>query len=144
MALVTINWKPGRRELKAFGWAMILGFGLIGLAFAFWPWARPIRPNLSIAIGCWAFGVFAGVLGWSGSRAALLVYWPWMGVAFVFGNILSRILIAVFFYGMITPMGLCMRLLGRDRLHLRRRGDETTYWRDVPQAEDKARYERQF
>ena len=143
MSLVQINWDPDARELRKFGVTMLVGFGLIGLALHLWPWGWPFHRNPGAALVCFGVGAAAGLLGLTGTRAALLFYWPWMGVAFVAGNIMSRILLGAFFYGMITPMGLVMRLVGRDRLKVRRKNRET-YWEDIPPVADRSRYEHQF
>ncbi len=143
MSLVQINWHPDARELRKFGVTMLAGFGLIGLALHVWPWAWPFHRNPDAARVCYAVAAGVGLLGITGTRAALLVYWPWMGMAFLAGNVMSRILLAVFYYGMITPMGLAMRLVGRDRLNIRR-NDRKTYWEDMPPVTDRSRYEHQF
>jgi Saxitoxin biosynthesis operon protein SxtJ len=136
MALVEINWKPDRRELRNFGVAMIVGFGLLALAARFW-WDAPTLALVFVIVGA-----VAGLLGLSGTRAAMLVYLPWMAVAFVMGNIVSRVLVAAFFYLMITPMGLFMRVFGKDALQ--RKNTRSSYWDDLPPPADRERYERQF
>lgn len=146
MGLIEINWRPEAGELRKFGWAMIAGFGLIGLlvylnsahSSGWRDWSVGILPLV-----LWITGGVAGSLGLSGTRVALPVYWAWMGIAFVMGNIISRLLLVLFYYGMITPMGFCMRLAGRNKLTLRRAQVES-YWQDVPPVPDKSRYERQF
>ena len=136
MALVEINWKPDRRELRKFGIAMIVGFGLLAVAARFW-WHEP-----TLALVFAIVGAVAGALGLSGSRAAMLVYLPWMAIAFVMGNIVSRVLVTAFYYLVITPMGLIMRVVGKDALQ--RKNTRTSYWDDLPPPADRARYERQF
>lgn len=143
MSLVSINWKPNKQELRRFGLTMLVGFGLIGLAFMFWPWEWPISQNRNAAIGCWIFAGVACGLGLTGTRLALGVYMPWMSVALVMGHIIGRLLIAAFYYMAITPMGLVMRLTGRDRLRLKKR-DCTSYWVDKKPRGDNSSYERQF
>ncbi len=143
MSLISIDWNPDKQELRKFGRSMVIGFGLIGLAFMFWPWHWPISQNTNAAIGCWAFAGIAGALGFSGTRLALLVYLPWMAVAFVMGNVVSRVLVAAFFYGVITPMGLAMRIAGRDKLRLKKPKGET-YWIERRPAPGRDSYERQF
>lgn len=137
MALVTINWSPDSRELRKFGVSMIVGFAIIGSIFLF----LLDRPNAAYV--CYTFGAAAGLLGLTGTRAALPVYWAWMAIAFVMGNIISRVLLTLFFYLLITPMGLTRRFFGHDPLQLRQRA-VTTYWRDLPPPPSKERYERQF
>lgn len=136
MSMVRINWHPTAAELRKFGVAMLVGFGLIGGLF-FW------KQMPTVATVCWIFGAVAGVLGLTGTRAALPVYAGWMAVALVMGNIVSRVLLAVIYYVVFTPMGLIRRLLGHDRLQLRRR-QQDTYWVDAPRVTDPAQYERQF
>lgn len=137
MSLVQINWKASKKDLFWFGVCMIVGFGLIGGLL----WWKAYR---TAAIVCWVVAGVCGGLGLTRTSAALPFYWAWMSIAFVLGNIISRLVLAVFFYGMITPMGLVMRLCGRDKLTLRRRTVDT-YWVDAaPPAPDKSRYERQF
>ncbi len=144
MSLLAIDWHPDARALRRFGWSMLIGFGVIGLALYAWPWSWPFSAHPLAGLVCLAAGLVAGGLGLTGTRAALPVYYLWMGLAFAVGSVVGRVLLAVIYYGLITPMGLGMRLIGRDRLHLRRTGDETTYWRDVRPVRDKDQYERQF
>jgi hypothetical protein len=143
MSFVSINWKPDARELRKFGWAMLFGFGLIGLALRAWPWHWPFPRAPRAATVCWVFGAVAGLLGLTATRAALPIYFAWMGVAFVMGNIVSRIVVAGVYFLVITPMGLAMRLMGRDKLQLRRR-DVPTYWIVRAPKTGNEDYERQF
>jgi hypothetical protein len=66
-----------------------------------------------------------------------------MGIAFVMGNIMSRVILVIVFYGMFTPMGLLSRLVGRDKLRLKKRGCNT-YWLDAPSGTVVEKAERQF
>jgi hypothetical protein len=146
MGLVEINWRPEAGELRRFGWDMIAGFGLLGLlaylkaahSGGWTDWSIGTLPRV-----LWITGVTTGLLGLSAKKAALPVYWAWMGIAFVMGNVISRLLLVLFYYGMITPMGVCMRLVGRDKLVLRRR-QAATHWQDISSVNDESRYERQF
>ena len=142
MSLVSINWQPGKKELKSFGWAMLVGFALIGgvLHLGWFPF-KTAHPTAALV--CWSFGTISGVLGLAGTRAVLPIYWAWMGIAFVMGNIISRILLALVYYLVVTPIGLLMRCTGRDLLHLKRQAEDT-YWVDVTYRTDKNAYERQF
>ena len=59
------------------------------------------------------------------------------------GWMISRILLAVLFYGVFTPVGALFRLIGRDALSVKPRGDRTTYWLAKPSAPDLRSYFRQ-
>jgi len=43
----------------------------------------------------------------------------WLGLSHVLGTVMSRILLSVLFFGLVTPMGLLRRLFGKDSLQLR-------------------------
>lgn len=72
--------------------------------------------------------------------AALLVnmVWPsaftpfavlWFGLADVMGAVVSRIVLTALFFGVLTPIGLVRRALGRDSMRLRqwRRGRDSVF-----------------
>lgn len=85
--------------------------------------------------------------GWSHARwlewtaiVALVVdmVWPaaftpfavvWFGLSEVLGAVVSRILLTVLFFGVVTPIGLVRRALGGDPMRLRqwRRGRESVF-----------------
>ena len=44
---------------------------------------------------------------------------------------LGRGLLLLFFIAVITPLGLVLRLAGRDGLQLKRRRQAKTYWREA-------------
>lgn len=73
------------------------------------------------------------------------IYIGWMKFAFVLAWINTRILLGVFFYGIITPIGLLMRLFGKDLLDQKIDRNATTYWKKRdPTPVDRSRYERLF
>lgn len=136
MSMVHINWKPDTTELRKFGVAMIVGFGIIGSVFLW-------RQHNEIAIGCYTFGAVVGLLGLTGLRIALPIYWAWMSIAFIMGNIMSRVLLTLVYYGLITPIGLARRAIGRDPLLLKPTNRDS-YWIDTTNPQDPADYEKQF
>jgi len=96
------------------------------------------------------------VVLWSISGSFLLVgftlpllLWPlerlWHYFAFGLGWVNTRVLLAVLFYGAMAPMGLVMRLFGKDILKRRFDPQTPTYWNDTSdEAFDPKNYERQF
>ena len=42
----------------------------------------------------------------------------WFGLSHALGTVVSRILLTVLFYAMVTPVGIIRRLLGKDALQL--------------------------
>lgn len=51
----------------------------------------------------------------------------WMKIGILLGIVVSPIILGIIFFGLITPYGLIMRLVGRDEMKLKRSKKET-YW----------------
>ena len=57
----------------------------------------------------------------------------------------TRIILGIAFYLIMTPMGMLLKLLGKDLLDKRIDRNAGTYWKDREQkAFDRERYERLF
>jgi hypothetical protein len=72
------------------------------------------------------------------------VFVGWLMAVFPIGFLVSRVVLAVLFYGCFTPLGICFRLLGRDALGLKRAPADGTYWRTRTAVVDQARYLQPF
>jgi len=69
----------------------------------------------------------------------------WMMLGKAIGRVVSPIVLAILFFGLLTPMALLMRAFGRDELRLRRPQDAETYWRlREPLGPEPASFRRQF
>lgn len=74
----------------------------------------------------------------SGSFAAIgllkpnLLSWfnrQWLELGVLLGKIVSPVALGILFYGVFTPVGVVMRLLGNDPLDLKRDAAAGSYWR---------------
>ena len=98
------------KELRTFG-LMIGGiFSIIGL------WPMIIRGD---SPRTWALALGGALVGLGLVLPASLryVHQVWMKIGHLLGWINTRILLGVIFYGLITPIGLVMRLFGKDYMH---------------------------
>lgn len=43
----------------------------------------------------------------------------WLGFSHVLGTVMSKILLSILFFGLVTPIGVLRRLFGKDSLQLR-------------------------
>ena len=96
-----------RQQLRSFG--LLVGgiFGLIGLLPVVWRHQSPRTWAVTLAVLLIAPALVApGILG--------PAYRLWMKLAEVLAWINTRILLGVVFYLVVTPIGMIMRLLGRD------------------------------
>src|SRR5437899_2037420 len=55
-------------------------------------------------------------------------------VGFYTSQALARVVLALIFVLLLTPLGLILRLAGKDPLQMRRRGSVTTYWHQAKEA----------
>lgn len=106
--------------LRQFGLLVGGMFLLIGL----WPfvWRQEV-------IRIWAVvpGVILGLAGLIVPGALKHVYQGWMWVGHILGWVNTRIILGVLFYGIVTPMGLVMKLAGRDPMRRGFEPDAQTY-----------------
>ena len=72
------------------------------------------------------------------------IYVEWMKFAFVLGWVNTRIILGIAFFLVLTPIGVLMRLFGKNPVDLRVERDRGSYWikRDTPY--DPRQSERQF
>ncbi len=59
------------------------------------------------------------------------------------GAIVNRVILAIMFYGMFTPLALVFKLTGRDALVLKRPSGSGTFWKRRRAVTDLRRYFRQ-
>ncbi|MEZ5293100.1 MAG: SxtJ family membrane protein [Vicinamibacterales bacterium] len=99
-----------------------------------------------VTTGTWVLGGVGGVLGLVGLvRPGWLgpVFTAWMAVAFPIGWVVSRVVLAVLYYLVFTPVAVVFRLMHRDALGRRRR-TTASYWLPKPQPTDSTQYFKQF
>ena len=131
--------KQDRVALRNFGFTMAAALALIGVAMRF-VGHHPVR-----AFWTWAIAAAFLLFGLAAPRALKGIHRVWMGFAFVLGWFVSRIILGVIFFGIITPIGVIMKLAGKDVLSEKIDRGAATYW--IPResaAEDPKRCEKPF
>lgn len=71
------------------------------------------------------------------------VYRVWMKIGHILGLVNTRIILTLVFYGLFTPIGLVMRLLGKDPMYRQFEPDAETY-RVIRSARPASHMLRQF
>ena len=141
--MIDIRWNPSAKDLRGFGWVILIGFGLIGLAKAFWPFAWGLHRNFEVGLWITGVAVLVGVPGVLGWRAVVPAYWAWMGIAWLAHKIMFPLMFGAFYYLVFFPIGMVMRLAGHDPLRLKRRERET-HWVPIEPGGSAEEYERQY
>ena len=138
MAMIEIERDPSRRQLLWFGAALVLLFGAVG-GLAWWRFGRPGTARI-----LWGIGLATGLLFYAIPPIRRPLYLGWMYAAFPIGWTVSQVALALTYYLVVTPVGLVMRLCGRDPMRRRFDPGARTYWVEHRSAGDPGRYFRQF
>jgi hypothetical protein len=138
MAIVDINWNPSRKELKTFSLLLIVFFAIVaGLTSGK---GAAIETACLIAGG----GAVVGIAGVLSPAFIRVVYVVWMAAGFPIGFVVSNVVLALVFYGVVWPIGLMTKLTGRNALQLGLDRKAKTYWNVRPPMKDPRRYFRQY
>ncbi len=86
------------------------------------------------------FAFFAAVA----PMALLPLYRLWVKFAMALAWFNTRLLLAIVFYFLITPIGLTMRLFGKDIIDIKIDKKASTYWKKREPHGDPSSYEKQF
>lgn len=135
MALFAIDHHPSKSQLRVFA-ATWLGFFLAaGILFA-------VRGHLPIAWACWSLAPLAALL--LPTPLTRLLYLAMSYATYPVGVVISWLLFALVYYGVLTPIGGVLKLLGYDPLKRRFDATQTSYWEPHRPPTDPKRYFRQF
>lgn len=132
--MASINLNPTDRQLRQFG-----ATALIAVPLIFGVWTRQLEPT-----------------GWSMAAGAALAMAGWIRpvllrplfvvvtlLTYPIGLIVREIAMLAIFFGMLTPLGLLFRLLGRDVLKKTPDRERESYWNPVKNADSAESYYRQ-
>jgi hypothetical protein len=133
-----IDFQPTSKKLRQFAALWLLFFGGFACQQGF------LRGNAVAATVLAVAAIGVGGLGLARPDAVRPIYVAWMVLAFPIGWTVSRVILALMFFGIFTPFAVVFRLIGRDVLGLARRGAVATYWTPKPMPTDVRRYFRQF
>tara|TARA_B100001250_G_scaffold398865_1_gene407626 strand:+ start:201 stop:614 length:414 start_codon:yes stop_codon:yes gene_type:complete len=114
------NIKSNKKALKSFG-------NTIGIIFLLVAGFLFFKEKESFIIFIYIAGVFIG----SGIIIPIIlkpIYLVWMVLAVILGWIMTRIILSLLFYVIITPIGLLLRFFGKDLLGLKIQVAQRSYW----------------
>ncbi len=145
--MIEIDWEPNERTLRQFGWIALVGF--LGIAMLAWNEWLVFSVGLGSARTAVA-GAFAGLGGVSAlfslvaPKANKPIYLGLTLLSYPIGFVLSYVIMGFLFYGLITPLGLVFRAIGKDPMNRRFDRAATTYWSDPRPRRGKESYFKQF
>lgn len=68
----------------------------------------------------------------------------WMTLAIILGWVMTRVILSILFYFVLTPIGLIAKLFGKKFLNLEIDQTLNTYWEKRESKNDRLNYEKQF
>ena len=139
MALVSLNLSPSEKQLKDFGFISLIMFFVIGLLLS----GLGKIPVKGFMVFC-LVGVVLYVLGRISVVLIKPIYLGMILLTFPIGWVVSHLVMALFYYGIITPVAVLFRLLNRDPLCRKYEPNAETYWLRYKQKRSAKDYFRQF
>ena len=135
MSLVEINWNPEKKELRKFGLIAVVVLGAAGIILRF---------GFGVA-GIWALllagtGLCICLISLVSAKSTRIIYLGLTFAALPIGFVISVLLMAAFYFFVLTPVGLVLKLSGRDLLNRRFNPDAPTYWTPRQHTDDPERY----
>lgn len=131
------NIKCEKSDLRKFG--IVIGTVLLIIAgLVFWKEKHLLKLPITIGIILFASGLAIPII-------LKPFYWVWMVFATILGWIMTRVVLSCMFYLVITPIGLVLRLFGKQFLKQQRDASVNTYWTERTDKDaERSSYERQF
>ncbi|MBL7157169.1 MAG: ECF transporter S component [Candidatus Omnitrophica bacterium] len=129
--------KSTRKELREFGLTIGVILVILG-AVTLWR-GKPTYPYF---LGVGALFITLGLMLPGVLKPLQKV---WMSFAVIMGFFVSRIILTILFYVVVTPTGVIVRILGKDILDQRIDKNRKTYWQERDaKTKDKVNYENQY
>ena len=138
MAIVDINWNPTRKDLRWFAGLLIPFCGAVAWSLGDGDFSQP-GP-----MGILAAGAAVGVTGLVVPEGIRYLYLAWMVAVSPIAFVMSCVIIGLVFYVVVLPLGLLVKLSGRDALQRHRDDSSSSYWLKKVMPTEPRRYFRQF
>ena len=113
-------------------------FFIVFLAISLWP----LISQEGLRLWALILSLIFLILGILNSKILTPLNKLWIKFGIFLGNIVSPVVMGVVFFIVVTPIGLIMRLLGRDLLRVNKNESASTYWIDREKKTDTMK--RQF
>ncbi|MBP7049399.1 MAG: hypothetical protein KBE65_00125 [Phycisphaerae bacterium] len=139
MPLMEIEWHPSGRQLRVFG---VSGLAASILAALILHFAWGLAAIWMLAVVAAGAAIFACSL--LSPAATRVLYVGLTLVAMPIGLVVSFILLAAFYFLLLTPLAMIFRLIGRDSLCRKYEPDIESYWVEHKPSENMERYLHPF
>jgi hypothetical protein len=120
---VKLRFKEDPKEWRKHAWLAALGVAVV---------CSVLRWRHVVSNQTWLIVLAAAAVVFLSAWAFLRLFRPYYRASTWLGFYLSmaggRVALAIFFVLFLTPLGLMLRLMGKDLLRMKRRPNATSYW----------------
>ena len=145
--MIDLNLHPDRATLRKFGFVALVAFGLLG-GLVLWKRSLvgiPLGEAASkVAVVLWGIGIVSTLFSFVAPRLNRYLYVALTLLTFPIGFVVSHLFLGIVFYLVLSPVGLVMRLFGRDPLHRTFDREAASYWVDHANPKSVEEYFRQY
>lgn len=138
MSTLPIPWHPSRKMLVEFSEAGLFFLGMVAAPLAYF------RGRPALAAAFWVAAVLLRLTGLVAPMRLRPVFLGLTLAAWPIGWLVSHLVLALVYYGVVTPIALAMRLAGRDPLSRRADPQAVSYWEPVRTEPGLEQYLRQY
>jgi hypothetical protein len=148
MALLEINWRPDRSQLRTFAILWLVAFTILGFVVA---WRTGVLTGTAgpaaswrLPIAVWSVAAAVSGLGIAYPEAIRPIYVAWMALAFPIGWVVGHVMLGITYFGLFTVVAAIFRIVGRDALTRTFDRAASTYWIRRPAPRKAGDYFKQF
>jgi len=134
---MNISMKTDLKELRKFSIILFLAFAILGLIILW-------RKGESGLLFC-GFGLALLLCGLAYPKLLKHPYRGWITLSLFLGFLASHLILLLTYYLVFTPIGVIMRIFGKEFLNMNFDKNAKTYWIEKEQRiSAKERYEKMF
>jgi hypothetical protein len=139
MSLVEIDWNPKQKQLRSFGKIALVASTVIALLLYL---LKGIALKWVLII--FGFGLIIFIISMISLKLTKMIYLGMILFTLPIGYVVSFILLALFYFLLLAPLGLIFRLIGRDPLNRRFDPNKKSYWLSRQSPKGPEQYFHQF
>ena len=139
MSLIPLKTEASPKELAWFGVLLLAAAGVAGVM------AWRATGELTASRYIWIGGALVALVYYLVPPLRRPFFLGWMYATYPIGWVISHVLLAIIYFGVLTPIGFVMRVFGYDPMARGRHPAGGSYWTERERrGVDPSRYFRQF
>lgn len=139
MPLIEVNWRPNTKQLRSFGRIALIALAVISLLLYLLK-----RLEIEWALAILGIGIIIFLLSIISLKAAKVIYLVLTLATLPIGLASGYVLLAAFYFLVLTPLAIVFRAIGRDALRLKSDPAAKSCWLSYHPPDRLERYFHQF